>query len=216
MLAMFSDNPLGNGHYLAAFILLFCTFYVISIFRKGYHVRRRMMAARDSGLTLLPGWSPFWGNLKVLGEVVATLPQDVHGHVLPDVMRKKFPDLPPVFGMDLWPASEAMVVCTSPEACFQFTQERSAPKHPTLGKHLRPLMGPNNLITVEGQEWKFWRGIFNPGFSLGHLTTLVPGIVLDTLTFCNVLVQHAIVGSLFQMEEATMRLTVDINGRVVL
>ena len=212
----FLDNLLGYGCSLATFALLSFTLYVANFFRKGYHVRRRMMAARDNGLTLLPGWSPFWGNLKVLGEVAASLPADVHGHILPDVMRKKFPDLPPVFGMDLWPASEQMIVCTSPEACFQFTQERSALKHPSLGRFLLPLMGTNNLISVEGQEWKFWRGIFNPGFSLSHLITLVPGIVQDTLTFCNVLEQHAKDGSLFQMEEATMRLTVDIIGRVVL
>ena len=190
--------------------------FIVNFIRKGYQARRRMIVARDRGLTLLPGWSHFWGSLKAIGEIAATLPEDVHGHVLPAAFRKKFSDLPSVFAVDLWPISDRTIMCTSPEACDQITQERSLPKHQSLALYLRPLMGSNNIITMEGHEWKFWRGIFNPGFSLAHLTTLVPGIVQDALAFCSVLEQHAKAGDLFQMEEVILRCTLDIIGRVIL
>ena len=65
------------------------------------------------------------------------------------------------------------------------------------------LVGVNNLVSMEGQLWKTWRRIFNPGFSASHLMTLVPGIVEDTLIFCDILRQHAEKGDLFAMEEMT-------------
>ena len=206
----------ASGHYLLFLLLLSCMLLIVNFIRKGYQARRRMIVARDHGLPLLPGWSYFWGSLKTIGEIAASLPENVHGHVLPAAFRKKFPDLPPIFAVDLWPISDQTIMCTSPEACDQITQERSLSKHKTLGLYLRPLMGLNNIITMEGHEWKFWRGIFNPGFRLTHLTTLVPGIVQDALAFCSVLEQHAKAGDLFQMEDATARCTMDIIGRVIL
>ncbi|KAL8963213.1 MAG: hypothetical protein Q9183_005040, partial [Haloplaca sp. 2 TL-2023] len=72
------------------------------------------------------------------------------------------------------------------------------------------------MVSLEGKEWKTWRSIFNPGFASGHLMSLVSGMVADTLLFINTLADHAANGTIFKLEDAATRLTVDIIGKVVL
>jgi len=69
--------------------------------------------------------------------------------------------------------------------------------------------------SMEGQMWKTWRGIFNPGFSVSHLMTLTPGIVEETGTFCDTLQTHVQNQTLFRMKDMTDNLTLDVIGRVV-
>ena len=164
---------------------------------------------------MLP-WSPFSGHIIALGNALSKLPPDIHGHWFPDALRRTNPDLPPLYYLDLWPFQRQMLIVGSPDACYQITQEHSLPKCESVGEYIHPLVGPKNLLTMEGQDWKYWRGIFNPGFNVGHLITLVPGIVEDTLTYCDILREHATKGDMFQLEEVTTKLTVDIIGKVVL
>jgi hypothetical protein len=58
--------------------------------------------------------------------------------------------------------------------------------------------------------------VFNPGFAGSHLMSLVPGIVEDSLVFCEILSQCAASSKLVRLEELATRLTVDIIGRVTL
>ena len=164
---------------------------------------------------MLP-WSPLAGHVLALGDALSRLPSDIHGHWFPDALRRENPNLPPVYYLDMWPVQPQMLIVGSPDACYQMTQEHSLPKSETLLQYMQSLVGSKNLITMEGQDWKYWRGIFNPGFSVGHLMTLVPGIVEDTLTYCDILREHATKGDMFQLEEVTTKLTVDIIGKVVL
>ena len=46
---------------------------------------------------------------------------------------------------------------------------------------MKSVLGPHSLITVEGDHWQKLRKMFNPAFSQGHLDTLVPNIVEETL-----------------------------------
>ena len=118
--------------------------------------------------------------------------------------------------MDNWPLSDPMCVVADPAVAWQITHKHSLPKHPTLATFLKPLLGPKTLISMEGQEWKHWRSLFNPGFSTSHLMSLVEGMIDDCMIFCEVLSKHAEKGEMFQMEEAATRLTIDIIARVVL
>jgi cytochrome P450 len=72
------------------------------------------------------------------------------------------------------------------------------------------------LIWTTGAEWKKARRLFNPGFSIGHLSTLIPGIVNDTLVFRETLGKYADSGEVFQIEKEVAGLTVDIIGHIVL
>jgi cytochrome P450 len=72
------------------------------------------------------------------------------------------------------------------------------------------------MIYTEGAMWKRARTLFNPGFAIGHLMTLVPGIVEDGLNFRQVLSKHADSGEILQIESAARLLAIDVMGRTVL
>ncbi|KAL8927692.1 MAG: hypothetical protein Q9208_002107 [Pyrenodesmia sp. 3 TL-2023] len=69
---------------------------------------------------------------------------------------------------------------------------------------------------MEGDLWKFWRGIFNPGFSAAYLMTLTRGIVEEAEQFCRNLQRLAQSQALFRMKDMTDNLTMDVIGRVVM
>ena len=52
---------------------------------------------------------------------------------------------------------------------------------------LKPVLGGNSMITLEGDHWHRLRKMFNPAFSQGHLETMVPAIVEETLVFVDAL-----------------------------
>jgi len=63
---------------------------------------------------------------------------------------------------------------------------------------IRPILG-NSIITMEGDEWYKLRKMFNPAFSQGHLETLVPQMVKETLVFVGKLEKAAQQGSTILM-----------------
>ncbi|KAL8802827.1 MAG: hypothetical protein Q9200_006453 [Gallowayella weberi] len=69
---------------------------------------------------------------------------------------------------------------------------------------------------MEGQQWKTWRNIFNPAFSLAHLMTLTPLIIDETAILCDILKERAEQAKIFPMKSLTDRWTMDIIGNVVL
>lgn len=81
---------------------------------------------------------------------------------------------------------------------------------------MRPLTGNNDLVTMEGQMWKNWRNVYNPGFSASHLTTLVPEILHEISTFSEILREQARKGDMFSLEHVLVNMTMDVIGRVTL
>ena len=164
----------------------------------------------------MPPHHPVFGHLQLVAKIMSSLPADVHGHVLPHQIKLKLPDLGPVFYVDTWPFGPAMLVVTAPEQAYQITQVQSLPKFRALADYMRPVTGGNDMITLEGNEWKKWRSIFNPGFKSGHLITLLPEMVKEVSTFCNILRDLAGNNRIFSMDQVATRLSLDIIGRVVL
>ena len=147
---------------------------------------------------------------------MSKLPSDTHPQYLPGQVRRAVPDVGPVFYLDMWPFSLPLLVVSSPSAAYQLTQEHSQPKSDGLRKYMRPLAENKDLVSLEGQPWKQWRNVFNPGFSASHLINLVPQIAKEVSTFREILRERAQVGDLFLLEEATVNLTMDTIGRVAL
>jgi len=139
----------------------------------------------------MPPYSIFLGHLPVVQKIISSLPSDAHPHYLPDELRRTYPELGPNFYLDLTPFAPSMLVLTSPDVIHQVTQVHPLEKFPSMKTFLMPLTGGLDIVTMKGQMWKLWRGIFNPGFSAGHLMTLVPSIVLKTETFRSILEAHA-------------------------
>ncbi|KAI4276166.1 MAG: hypothetical protein L6R38_005734 [Xanthoria sp. 2 TBL-2021] len=163
-----------------------------------------------------PPWSPIFGNLPVLGKASAAFPPRAHPHAFPHWIRQQHPELPPVFYIDIWPVADPMLVVIDPAAAAQITIQNSLDKHSGTKDYVYPLLGEKNMVTLEGKEWKMWRGIFNPGFASAHLMSLVGGMVADTVRFTEILSDYAAKEKVFELEDAATRLTVDIIGNVVL
>lgn len=72
------------------------------------------------------------------------------------------------------------------------------------------------MIFAEQEEWKRTRGVFNPGFAISHLMTLVPSIVDDTAIFVQKFGEMADSGEVKPIEELLARLTIDIMGHIIL
>ncbi|KAL9587837.1 MAG: hypothetical protein Q9203_003350 [Teloschistes exilis] len=163
-----------------------------------------------------PPWHPMFGNLITMAKAAAAYPPNAHPHAFPHWLRQHFPELGPLFYIDVWPVNAPMLVILDPTAAAQVMIHHSLPKHPSVRDYVYPLIGTKNLVTLEGKEWKMWRGIFNPGFALAHLMSLVGGMVDDTVQFTQILSEYAAQGKVFQLEDAATRLTVDIIANVAL
>lgn len=109
-----------------------------------------------------------------------------------------------------------MLIVASPSAAFQVTQEHSLPKFPAMREFMRPIAGDFDLVSMDGPMWKTWRGIFNPGFSSAHLTSLVPEIIKEATGFCDILREKTARQEIFPLKKLTDNLTMDIIGKVVL
>lgn len=147
---------------------------------------------------------------------MSKVPSDVHGHILPNQVKIRMPELGPIFYLDTWPFSPPLLVVVGPDEAHQITEEQSLPKFHTLSEYMRPITGGNDLVSMEGDQWKKWRSLFNPGFASGHLTTLVPIMVEEMLFFCEKLRDHAKKSDIFPLDPHTARLSLDIIGRVAL
>ena len=165
----------------------------------------------------MPPHHPIFGHLLVANTALSNLPRDAHAHYLPSQIRLKYPSLGPVYYLDMWPFAPPFLVATSPTVISQFTQSEShLPNHPGIRKYLYPITGGGDLASMEGEEWKRWRKIYNPGFSAGHIQTLVPTIVEEVGIFVDILKEHARKGDMFSLDEAAINATMDVIGRVAL
>jgi cytochrome P450 len=145
-------------------------------------------------------------------------PPSVAGQILPLLLMRDNPEL---FGsgiayIDIWPFVDPMLAVYHPDIMAQFTQETSLPKHDHLKWELRPFTQCNDLVTQEGQAWKTWRSIFNPGFSAKNLQYFVPHMIEDILVFRNWLKQLAASGDVATLEDQTSKMTTDVISRAVL
>ncbi len=70
------------------------------------------------------------------------------------------------------------------------------------------------MLTASDAVWKKWRSLFNPGFSAKHMLELVPLMVKEIDVFRQILQERARASEVFQLEEMTLRLTLDVIGAV--
>lgn len=135
---------------------------------------------------------------------------------LPDIIRRELPDLGPIYYLDTWPFGPQMLVVASVPGLHQITQEHPLPKYRAFKYFLEPITEGLDIVTMERDLWKTWRGIFNPGFSANHLMNLTGSLVEETVTFCDILQKCFEDGRSLRMKTLTDNLTMDIIGRVVL
>lgn len=108
----------------------------------------------------IPPWNP-----------ISLLDQDAHPNYLPDMTQREMSNLGPVYYLDTWPFGPQMLIVSSTRGLHQITQEHFLPKYPALKYFLRPIAESLDLVIIEGDLWKIWRGVFNPGFSANYITS---------------------------------------------
>ncbi|KZL74652.1 cytochrome p450 monooxygenase [Colletotrichum tofieldiae] len=173
--------------------------------------RRMFRRLQQQGLAM-PPHDFMLGHLGLAAKIAKTLPSDFHGHYLAGEIRRAFPSLPAVFYLDLWPTGPPLMVMTTSHSQARVTaHEPQLPKHEGVLGFLKPLIGSHGLVTMEGDEWRYWRGVFNPGFNAAHLATLVPGLVENTLVLHEILQERAAEGEFFSLFETMSRLTMDMS-----
>jgi len=186
----------------------------------------QFFAASNPTQPILPhSW--FLGHIPILMECTGNVPKDTHPfrimtHIAKNYKRF-FPDedsVPPVLYFDMWPLDIPFMMVIDAELSAQFTQQTSLPKHDLLKTILIPLTSGQDLVAANGDEWKFWRSRFNPGFSARNLMSLFPEILEEVEIFGRVLDRRAGPGNnwgdVFPFEEDAVSMTFDIIGRAVL
>lgn len=108
-----------------------------------------------------------------------------------------------------------MVIVLDPTMAAQATQLKNLPKHP-LYRLMEHTVGTQSIITTTGHQWRFWRKVFDPGFSSTHLATLTPMVIERVQIFIKKLEEHIGTGEVFQLLPLTKSLTMDVIGRVTM
>ncbi|KAK8086050.1 hypothetical protein PG994_001024 [Apiospora phragmitis] len=188
-----------------------CAIVVLRFVTKLIKQRRKFVSLQKKGFPM-PPHSFLLGHIGLVAKLTKGWPRDFHGHYIAAELRDRYPALPPVFYLDLWPTGPPLVVMTAAGGAAEIAlREPQLPKYEGVLGFLQPLIGRHGLVTMEGAEWKYWRAIFNPGFNAAHLQTLVPGVVENTLVLCEILGERAGEGGLFSLFETMSRLTMDMS-----
>lgn len=118
--------------------------------------------------------------------------------------------------LDVWPFGMCTLAVFDPDIAAQFTQDKSYPKAPATIRELTPFTLGRDLVTMEGQEWKTWRSVFNPGFSAKNLTALLPAFLEEIQVLKETLVRAAETGIVVNVEKTVRMATVDVICRAAL
>ena len=121
-----------------------------------------------------------------------------------------------MFYVDFWPTNTPFLVIANRFAASQITQKLSVQKPLAVQDNFAAMAGGPNLLTMSDVQWKRWRAIFSPGFSSLHMLQQVPKIIYKAQVFCEILREKARNSSVFQLEEVTFRLTIDVIGLICL
>lgn len=122
--------------------------------------------------------------------------------------------------MDLWPLTYSYAFVIDGEAATQFTVSPSLNKHDVVGDYLVHMTHGHDLFAGNGQLWKKWRSRLNPGFSSRHMTTMIPDILEEVITFVDVLKAktgaNGSWGQVFLMEPKAINLTFNVITRTIM
>ncbi|KAF2642013.1 cytochrome P450, partial [Massarina eburnea CBS 473.64] len=179
-----------------------------------YRHRCKIYQLRKQGIPMPNEWSWVTGHLLTLQKYQEQLPPDANVNLASKDLCAEFPETE-FFLMDYWPVYPPLFVSFSPEICSQMTSKHNLPKTEQIGRSLLPITGGQSMISMNGMEWKFWRGLFNPGFSAASMMKNLPHIVDCVQIFREILQEHAGKGILC-LDELTTRLTMDVIIKVTL
>ncbi|PVH96080.1 cytochrome P450 [Periconia macrospinosa] len=161
----------------------------------------------------MPEHHLIFGHFIVLKECIQALPRNTTMHVVVRHMARRFSN--GVFCLNLWPFNMAVFIISDPVLASQ-VEAAFLDKPEAICTTMEVISGGPSLMTMYGNTWKKWRGLFNAGFAAGYVIGLAPAIADEVAVFCNLLQDRTKAGTMFQLEEYTLRFTFDVIGRVTL
>ncbi|KAM0713615.1 hypothetical protein Q7P37_010577 [Cladosporium fusiforme] len=162
---------------------------------------------------------PIWGNLVNAGE---RLRPSLRRH--PDYgFEEIWHELgdPGCFLVDLAPVEDhAFLIIAEPQYIEAFVNpsesfKYSMPKSETY-EFIKPLIGPESMVTQEGEAWKALRKRFNPGFQPKYIHSLSGSIISKTEIFVRRLQLAAEKRIVFKLGTYAQDLTQDIITELVI
>jgi cytochrome P450 len=151
-----------------------------------------------------------------MGKATSRLPPDLNVLVLlSDLFDEKDDAKYYNHIIDLWPMSDSVVNLVTPEPTTQAFANHRFPKHSLVRKGMEILTGGPNMLTMSADEWKPWRGVFNPGFSSASINAQIGAVVDRVEVFRSLLVENA-GKSAFPLGDLTSRLTADVIVKLTL
>ncbi|KAI1418491.1 cytochrome P450 [Hypoxylon sp. FL1857] len=192
---------------IAAAVAAF-TIFVIRLMVNRQHV----LKLQEAGVPM-PTYHAIFGHFPAMKQYRQILPRNTTVHVVISQLAKQFQN--GIFYLNLWPFSRTIVVVTNP---FLASQVEAAflDKPVSTCTIMDTINGGPSLMSMRGNKWKKWRGIFNPGFAAGYIIGLAPAIADEVVVFCKLLQDLSRKGEMFELEEYTLRLTFDVITRVTL
>jgi cytochrome P450 len=158
----------------------------------------------------MPPWSWVFGHLLYIRSATVGYPSDVFAPVVMPEICKEFSDTD-MFYLDLWPCTASFLMINDPNPAMQVSSGKQAfPKPELYRTQVNPFTGGPSTLTMNGAEWKKWRAIFNPAFSLSRLMEQVPDIVKGVDIFCQRLSEKVEKNAAFQLEDLLSKLTMSI------
>ncbi|KAF2445317.1 cytochrome P450 monooxygenase [Karstenula rhodostoma CBS 690.94] len=178
----------------------------IYAFSKALAARRVIWDLQKAGLPM-PKHSTLTGHLLLLKKLMDRLPFDCTINTPLTEVSQQFPTGMGYF--DLWPFTKPLLFVNNTFAVLQW-QQALFDKPDEIKVAFHNLTGGLNLFTMPQKIWKPWRAVFNPAFSGAQMLDLVPTIVTEVQIFRDILQNRAGGDEVFQLEDLTLRLTVDV------
>ncbi|KAF1980383.1 cytochrome P450 [Bimuria novae-zelandiae CBS 107.79] len=154
-----------------------------------------------------------WGHLQNLGEIQRSFPATAGiGYTVTELAK---PFTNGLFYIDTWPFSDPMLVVNTPTAANALQKYSSALLKPDdVNGPLNTLCAGSSMMTMPEDQWKQWRLLFNPSFSITYLTELAPTVANEVSIFCEKLRDIVKKGKRIELEPLASRLTIDVVGRI--
>jgi cytochrome P450 len=155
----------------------------------------------------MPKHNALTGHLLILKKLMDALPFDCTINTPLTEVSQQFPTGMGYF--DLWPFTKPLLFVNNTFAALQW-QQVLFDKPDEIRVAFHNLTGGLNLFTMPQEIWKPWGAAFNPAFSGAQMLDLVPTIVTEVQVYRDILRKRASRNEMFQLEDLTLRLTVDV------
>ncbi|ORY05690.1 cytochrome P450 [Clohesyomyces aquaticus] len=157
----------------------------------------------------MPPHDFLWGHLKLMGEIVALFPNNAHYQVYITTISRKY-DLPGLWYLDLWPMGPKQIIITDPDLAHHTTSIENHPKHEAEHEFLDPILGNRNIVSSNGQAWKYLHNMLAPPFAVASVRNMVGMISQEVMVFRSILNKLAKTGEVFSLETAVSRMAFDV------